>query len=140
MYLSCKLPSTKNIGFAVLAYFGSPTLLDSLFHRLTMVLVDRIIAEVGAKPSEHLCILFPVLLTFLKDNNPVVVKQSIITGTKIFSSVLEELALQVSLSLSACVSKQVCVHLCSLGWNCVFGHLCQSKFMSLISLSASVAL
>ncbi|XP_057773192.1 pre-tRNA-processing protein PTA1-like isoform X4 [Salvia miltiorrhiza] len=54
----------------------------------------EVIDEVGAKTSTHLCILFPVLLTFLKDNNPVVAKQSIITGTKIFSSVLEELALQ----------------------------------------------
>ncbi|XP_042009715.1 uncharacterized protein LOC121758371 isoform X2 [Salvia splendens] len=54
----------------------------------------EVIDEVGAKPSEHLCILFPVLLTFLKDNNPIVVKQSIITGTKILSCVLEELALQ----------------------------------------------
>ncbi|KAG6409207.1 hypothetical protein SASPL_132241 [Salvia splendens] len=54
----------------------------------------EVIDEVGAKPSEHLCILFPVLLTFLKDNNLIVVKQSIITGTKFFSCVLEELALQ----------------------------------------------
>ncbi|XP_047976738.1 uncharacterized protein LOC125218957 isoform X2 [Salvia hispanica] len=54
----------------------------------------EVIDEVGAKLSEHLCILFPVLLTFLKDNNPIVVKQSIITGTKVFSCVLEELALQ----------------------------------------------
>ncbi|XP_047947656.1 uncharacterized protein LOC125193807 isoform X2 [Salvia hispanica] len=54
----------------------------------------EVIDEARAKESEHLVILFPVLLTFLKDNNPIVATQSIITGTKIFSSVLEELALQ----------------------------------------------
>ncbi|KAG6422039.1 hypothetical protein SASPL_118600 [Salvia splendens] len=54
----------------------------------------EVIDDAGAKGSEHLVILFPVLLTFLKDNNPIVATQSIITGTKIFSSVLEELALQ----------------------------------------------
>ncbi|KAL8487780.1 hypothetical protein ACS0TY_024198 [Phlomoides rotata] len=54
----------------------------------------EVIDEIGAKSREHLFILFPVLLTFLKDNNPVVAKQSIIIGTKVFCIVLEDLALQ----------------------------------------------
>lgn len=95
--------------------------ITSLFNYWTLILVDRVIDEVGAKTREHLYILFPVLLTFLKDNNPIVVKQSIISGTKIFRIVLEELALQVSLSslsvsLSACELVHVCVRTCSYGW------------------------
>lgn len=95
--------------------------ITSLFNYWTLILVDRVIDEVGAKTREHLFILFPVLLTFLKDNNPIVAKQSIITGTKIFRIVLEELALQVSLpslsvSLYACVLVHVCVRTCSYGW------------------------
>ncbi|KAL3634067.1 hypothetical protein CASFOL_021121 [Castilleja foliolosa] len=54
----------------------------------------ELIDEIGARTREHLFILLPVLLTYLKDNNPVVAKQSIITGTKFFCAVLEELALQ----------------------------------------------
>ncbi|KAL0322931.1 UNVERIFIED_CONTAM: hypothetical protein Sangu_1912400 [Sesamum angustifolium] len=54
----------------------------------------EVIDEIGARTREHLSILLPVLLTFLKDNNPVISKQSIVTGTKIFCIVLEELAFQ----------------------------------------------
>lgn len=54
----------------------------------------EVIDEIGAKSMEHLSILLPILLTFLKDNNSMVAKQSIITGTKIFCSVLENLLLQ----------------------------------------------
>ncbi|KAL2471518.1 symplekin [Abeliophyllum distichum] len=54
----------------------------------------EVIDEIGAKSMEHLSILLPILLTFLKDNNSMVAKQSIITGTKIFCSVLEDLSLQ----------------------------------------------
>ncbi|KAK6130777.1 hypothetical protein DH2020_035488 [Rehmannia glutinosa] len=44
----------------------------------------EVIDEIGAKTREHLSILLPVLLTYLKDSNPVIAKQTIITGTKIF--------------------------------------------------------
>ncbi|XP_011074295.1 symplekin isoform X1 [Sesamum indicum] len=54
----------------------------------------EVIDEIGARTREHLSILLPVLLTFLKDNNPVIAKQSIVTGTKFFCIVLEELAFQ----------------------------------------------
>ncbi|KAL9143939.1 hypothetical protein ABFS82_14G266900 [Erythranthe guttata] len=54
----------------------------------------EIIDEIGAKTTEHLSILLPALSTFLNDNNPTVAKQSIVTGTKFFCAVLEELAFQ----------------------------------------------
>ncbi|XP_071924400.1 uncharacterized protein [Coffea arabica] len=56
-------------------------------------LVD-VIEDIGLKALEHFSVLMPVLMTFLKDENAMVVKQSIITGTGIFCSVLEELSLQ----------------------------------------------
>ncbi|KAL6511189.1 hypothetical protein OROHE_020558 [Orobanche hederae] len=54
----------------------------------------ELIDEIGARSREHLSILLPVLLTYLEDNNPGFAKQSIITGTKFFCIVLEELAFQ----------------------------------------------
>ncbi|KAL6504281.1 hypothetical protein OROGR_026204 [Orobanche gracilis] len=54
----------------------------------------ELIDEIGARTREHLSILLPVLLTYLDDNNPGFAKQSIITGTKFFCIVLEELAFQ----------------------------------------------
>ncbi|CAA2983276.1 symplekin isoform X1 [Olea europaea subsp. europaea] len=54
----------------------------------------EVIDEIGAKSMEHLSMLLPILLAFLKDNNFMVAKQSIITGTKIFCRVLEDLSLQ----------------------------------------------
>lgn len=62
-------------------------------------LVDRVIDEIGEKTMEHLSVFLPVLLTFLKDNNSKVSKQSIIAGTKFFYRSLEELAFQVYFSL-----------------------------------------
>ncbi|KAL3505002.1 hypothetical protein ACH5RR_034843 [Cinchona calisaya] len=56
-------------------------------------LID-VIEEIGLKALEHFSILMPVLLTLLKDENATVVKQSILSGTSIFCSVLEELSLQ----------------------------------------------
>lgn len=56
-------------------------------------LID-VIQEVGLKALEHSRILMPVLLTLLKDENPLVAKQSIIAVTNFFCSTLEELALQ----------------------------------------------
>ncbi|XP_042004850.1 uncharacterized protein LOC121753679 [Salvia splendens] len=111
------LKQAKDILFSI-----EPSQAAELFHYLAELqsspetLVRKylleVIDEVGAKPSEHLCILFPVLLTFLKDNNLIVVKQSIITGTKFFSCVLEELALQVSFSSLYSHSLHVCLCKC----------------------------
>lgn len=54
-----------------------------------------VIEDIGLKALEHFSILMRVLLTLLKDENAMVVKQCIITGTSIFCCVLEELSLQV---------------------------------------------
>lgn len=63
---------------------------------ISFVVLGRVIEEIGLKAMEHSLILMPVLLTSLKDNDVVVARKSIIAGTHIFCSVLEELALQVS--------------------------------------------
>jgi len=62
----------------------------------------RIIEEIGFKAVEHSPTLISVLLTFLRDSDITVVKQSIVSGTNIFGSVFEELILQVLL-LSHCL-------------------------------------
>lgn len=54
--------------------------------------------EIGLKAREHSSVLMPLLLTFLKDGDSIVAKQAIVCGTNFFCSVLEEMALQVSLS------------------------------------------
>lgn len=63
-------------------------------------LIDRVVEEIGLKAIEHSPVLIPVLLTFLKDSDSIVARQSIVVGTHLFCSVLEEMALQVSISLS----------------------------------------
>lgn len=55
---------------------------------------------IGVKVMEHSTVLIPVLLALLRDVDPVVVTQAIVSGTKLFSRVLEEMAMQVSLSFS----------------------------------------
>ena len=45
--------------------------------------------------TEESCVLMPDLLSFLKHDDPVVVRQSIITGTSLVCAVLTEMALQV---------------------------------------------
>lgn len=60
----------------------------------------RTVEEIGLRAMEHSSILMPVLLAFLRDTDPVVARQSIMSGTKFFSMVLEKMATQVSLSLS----------------------------------------
>lgn len=57
----------------------------------------RIIEEIGLKEMEHCCVLLPVLLAFLKDTDPIISRQSIVSGTHLFCGVLEEMALQVFL-------------------------------------------
>jgi len=55
----------------------------------------RIIEEIGFKAAEQSPTLISVLLTFLRDNDEIVVKQSIVSGTNIFCSIFEELIVQV---------------------------------------------
>jgi symplekin len=55
----------------------------------------RIIEEIGFRAVEHSPSLISSLLTFLRDSDVTVVKQTIISGTNIFCSCFEELILQV---------------------------------------------
>ncbi|PON68287.1 Symplekin/Pta [Parasponia andersonii] len=54
----------------------------------------ELVEEIGLKAMEHSSVLMPVFLTLLRDEHPIVARQSIISGSNIFSSVLEEMALQ----------------------------------------------
>jgi symplekin len=54
-----------------------------------------LLRELGSNVTEDLVVLMPNLLSFLKHDDPAVVKQSIASGTNLFAAVLEEMALQV---------------------------------------------
>lgn len=58
-------------------------------------MVARAVEEIGLKAMEHASVLMPVLLASLNDNDSIVARQSIVSGTNIFCIVLEELSLQV---------------------------------------------
>lgn len=62
--------------------------------------LNRLVEEIGLRSMEHSSVLMPVLLNYLNDDDPVVARQSIVSGSNLFCSVLEEMALQVSLSSS----------------------------------------
>ncbi|XP_017699952.2 uncharacterized protein LOC103713953 isoform X3 [Phoenix dactylifera] len=54
-----------------------------------------LLKELGSKLTEESVLLMPNLLSCLKHDNPIVVKQSIASGTSLFGAVLEEMALQL---------------------------------------------
>ncbi|RLM91571.1 uncharacterized protein C2845_PM08G22750 [Panicum miliaceum] len=56
----------------------------------------RLLRELGTNVTEDLVKLMPNLLSFLKHDDPAVVKQSIASGTNLFAAVLEEMALQIN--------------------------------------------
>uniref|UniRef100_A0ACD5VII8 Uncharacterized protein n=1 Tax=Avena sativa TaxID=4498 RepID=A0ACD5VII8_AVESA len=56
----------------------------------------RLLRELGRNVTEDLVVLMPNLLSFLKHDDPTVVKQSIASGTNLFAAVLEEMALQIN--------------------------------------------
>ncbi|KAF7023351.1 hypothetical protein CFC21_035882 [Triticum aestivum] len=56
----------------------------------------RLLTELDSNVTEDLVVLMPNLLSFLKHDDPAVVKQSIASGTNLFAAVLEEMALQVN--------------------------------------------
>lgn len=56
----------------------------------------RLLRELGRNVTEDLVVLMPNLLSFLKHDDPAVVKQSIASGTNLFAAVLEEMALQIN--------------------------------------------
>lgn len=55
----------------------------------------RLLKELNLKSMTGTSALMPNLLSFLKHNDPVVVRQSITTGTSLFCAVLTEMALQL---------------------------------------------
>ncbi|CAN4092268.1 unnamed protein product [Withania somnifera] len=100
--LAVKLSSLKQLKDILLA--AEPSLVAELISYLIDLqsspecLVRKCLIEVieavGMKAKEHLLVLMPVFFAFLKDMNPIVAKQSIISGMKIFCGVLEELSSQ----------------------------------------------
>lgn len=56
----------------------------------------RLLRDLGTNVTEDLVVLLPNLLSFLKHDDPAVVKQSIASGTNLFAAVLEEMALQIN--------------------------------------------
>lgn len=61
-------------------------------------LCSRVIEEIGFRAYGHCSTLMSVLITCLQDGDTTVKKQSIVSGTNLFRSVLEEMTLQVPLS------------------------------------------
>ncbi|KAJ4967464.1 hypothetical protein NE237_019313 [Protea cynaroides] len=66
------------------------TSVESLVRKYLVELVE----ELGLKVMEQSYILMPVLLTLLEDGASVVVRQSIVSGTNFYCSILEKMALQ----------------------------------------------
>ena len=62
---------------------------------IELFLAYRLLRELGRNVTEDLVVLMPNLLSFLKHDDPAVVKQSIASGTNLIAAVLEEMTLQV---------------------------------------------
>ncbi|KAL6839865.1 hypothetical protein ACP4OV_029675 [Aristida adscensionis] len=56
----------------------------------------RLLKELDTKVTQDLVVLMPNLVSFLKHDDPAVVKQSIARGTNLFAAVLEEMKLQIN--------------------------------------------
>ncbi|XP_062098821.1 uncharacterized protein LOC133804695 [Humulus lupulus] len=54
----------------------------------------ELVEEIGLKAMEHCSVLMPVFLTLLRDDHYIVAKQSIVSASNFFSSVLQEMSLQ----------------------------------------------
>ncbi|XP_039023545.1 uncharacterized protein LOC120156222 isoform X2 [Hibiscus syriacus] len=63
-------------------------------HTLVRKFILEIIEDFALRTIEHSAVLVPILVAFLRDVDSDVVKQSIVTGTHFFCSVLEEMTLQ----------------------------------------------
>ncbi|KAM5575185.1 hypothetical protein ABKV19_014231 [Rosa sericea] len=59
--------------------------------RLSLI---EVIEEIGLRAMEESSVLMSVLLAFLRDSDSIVARQSIVSGTNVFVSVLEEMTLQ----------------------------------------------
>ncbi|CAL0305619.1 unnamed protein product [Lupinus luteus] len=93
------LKQAKNILLSIepsLAAELFPYMLDlkSSPESLVRKLLIQVIEEIGFKAAEHSPSLVSVLLSFLRDADVGVVKQSIVSGTHIFTSAFEELTVQ----------------------------------------------
>ncbi|WVZ69171.1 hypothetical protein U9M48_018004 [Paspalum notatum var. saurae] len=56
----------------------------------------RLLRELGTNVTEDLLVLMPNLLSFLRHDDPAVVKQSIASGANLFAAVLQEMTLQIN--------------------------------------------
>ncbi|XP_042507981.1 symplekin isoform X2 [Macadamia integrifolia] len=100
--LAVKLSSLKQVKEILLSV--EPSFAAEIFPYLTEIRTSpeslvrkslvELVEDLGLKVMEHSSILMPVLLTLLKDDAPVVVRQSIVTGTYFYCSILEKMALQ----------------------------------------------
>ncbi|XP_058080830.1 uncharacterized protein LOC131228998 isoform X2 [Magnolia sinica] len=100
--LAVKISSLKQVKDILLSV--DPSLAADLFPNIAELqsspesLVRKwlveLMEELGLKAIEQSYILMPVLLALLKDDSPVVVRQTIVSGTNFFCRVLEEMAIQ----------------------------------------------
>ena len=79
--------------------FYVPNVIAEFSSIFFLSMVGRIIEDIALKVMDHSSILVPVLVAFLRDVDSDVVRQSIVSGTNFFCSVLEEMALQVTFYL-----------------------------------------
>ncbi|XP_020962203.1 symplekin isoform X3 [Arachis ipaensis] len=68
--------------------------LQSSPESLVRKLLIQLIEEIGFKAVDHSPALVSILLTFLRDADPIIVKQSIVSGTNIFCNVFVEMIVQ----------------------------------------------
>ncbi|XWS25433.1 hypothetical protein CRYUN_Cryun27aG0067800 [Craigia yunnanensis] len=96
--LAVKLSSLKQAKDILSSLHSSSAAdLQRFSHSLVRKFLVEIIEDITLKTMEHSSILVPVLVAFLRDVDSNVVRQSIVSGTNFFCSVLEEMALQFQL-------------------------------------------
>ncbi|XP_058110235.1 uncharacterized protein LOC131253301 isoform X3 [Magnolia sinica] len=73
-----------------------PRLVDLQAHPLSPIrkFLAQLIGEIGLKHMGVLPEMLPVLISFLKDDTPAVARQAITTGTNLFRSLLQKIAIQ----------------------------------------------
>ncbi|KAK1293443.1 hypothetical protein QJS10_CPB17g02431 [Acorus calamus] len=61
---------------------------------LVRICLAKLLGKLGPRVIQHSLVLMPALFSLLRDHAPVVVKQSIVSGTHFFCTVLEEMICQ----------------------------------------------
>lgn len=89
-----EIPYVFLVNYICMQGNAGPKLYHDLIFKL-FILYSRVIEEIVLKAVEHSSSLMHVLLSFLQDGDTAVIKQSIVSGTRILCSVLEEMTLQV---------------------------------------------